>query len=115
MFALHTVLIAGQESAYDQAHAAIPAELVESLQAVGIRDWMVWRSGRDLFHLVDCDDLDASLTALADDPVNQRWQQQMARFVERTVTDPATPDRVALRPVWNLATQLGGEPEERTP
>ena len=51
-------------------------------------DWTIWRSGRDLFHLVECDDFDAAVKQLATDPVDQRWQQHMSRFVESFAENP---------------------------
>ena len=104
--ALHSVLRPGQEAAYEQAHAAIAGELMASLRRAGIRDWTIWRSGTDLFHLVDCDDFDAAMARLAEDPVNQRWQQDVALYVDHFVTD-ADEAQLALRLVWTLTVQLG--------
>jgi L-rhamnose mutarotase len=107
--ALHSILRSGQEAAYDQAHARIRPDLVASLQRVGIHDWAIWRTGRDLFHLVDCEDFDAAMSALADDPVNQRWQVEMAHYVERFDQEADTEDLLALPLVWTLVTQLNND------
>lgn len=112
--ALHSILCSGQEAAYEQAHAVIPTEMVASLQAAGIRDWSIWRSGEHLFHLVDCDDFTTAMARLAEDPVNHRWQEQMAVYVDHFVEDEARPDSQPLREVWTLASQQavdGDEPE----
>ena len=54
--ALHTVLKPGKETDYDRIHAAIPPELDAALRAAGVHQWRIWRDGRDLFHVVECDD-----------------------------------------------------------
>ena len=107
--AIHSILRPGQEEAYEQVHATIPPEMAESLQAAGISNWSIWRSGRDLFHLVDSEDFTAAMATLADDPVNQRWQEQMAGYVERLVEQEGGPDALALSEVWTLTRQLRGQ------
>ena len=72
----------GHEAAYDAAHAVIPDDLAASFERVGIHDWQIWRSGRDLFHLVECDDFAAAMQALDDDPANRRWQESINRHVD---------------------------------
>jgi L-rhamnose mutarotase len=98
--ALHTRLKAGREDEYDRTHAVIPPELDERLRAVGVRDWSIWRSGRDLFHLVEVDDYRAMRHALADDPVNIAWQARMAELLE--VEDDYSGDDSGLPLVWAL-------------
>lgn len=95
--ALHSVLREGQEAAYEREHATVWPDLLAALQRVGIRDWTIWRSGRHLFHVVDADDFGAAMAALDDDPVNLRWQEHMAAFVDHFEPD--------LRHVWTLRDQ----------
>jgi L-rhamnose mutarotase len=106
--AIHSILRAGQEEAYEQAHATIPGEMADALQAAGISDWLIWRSGRDLFHLIDCDDFTAAMAKLGEDPVNERWQERMAFYVESFAHFGGEPDGLALREVWTLTGQLSG-------
>jgi L-rhamnose mutarotase len=101
----------GQESNYGDAHATVPRDLAASLLRAGIRDWTIWRSGLHLFHLVDCDDFEAAMSQLDRDPVNDRWQQYMAQFVDHfeTVSDGFKGMMVPM--VWSFGAQLdtGGE------
>ncbi|WP_374008096.1 L-rhamnose mutarotase [Leifsonia sp. LS-T14] len=103
--ALHSVLREGHEAAYDVAHAAIPHELVESFERVGIHDWQIWRSGLHLFHVVECDDFAAAMRALDDDPANQRWQRSINRHVDHFVTTGPGADGMVLPQVWTLTAQ----------
>ncbi|HEX6686839.1 MAG TPA: L-rhamnose mutarotase [Candidatus Limnocylindrales bacterium] len=103
--ALHSLLRDGQELGYEAAHERIPDDLLASLQRVGIREWRIWRSGGNLFHLVDCDDFEAALRQLADDPADKRWQEEMAAFVERFAENPDGVAQMALRHVWTLSEQ----------
>jgi L-rhamnose mutarotase len=106
--ALHSILRQGHEAAYDAAHAAIPADLVGSFERVGIQDWQIWRSGRDLFHLVECDDFAAAMLALDDDPANRRWQESINRHVDHFVTTGEGPEGMVLPLVWTLTAQRAG-------
>jgi L-rhamnose mutarotase len=80
--ALHTRLRAGAEDAYDQAHREVPDELVEAIRRAGARKWTIWRSGLDLFHVIECDDYPRLLADLADLPVNVAWQARMADLLD---------------------------------
>lgn len=109
--ALHSVLRPGCEADYDRDHARIPDDLRAAFCRVGIRDWAIWRSGRDVFHLVDCDDYHAAIAALEDDPANHRWQQVIDGYVDHFVDQGAgTPGPQPLRAVHSLArpVPLGG-------
>ena len=103
--ALHSVLREGQEAAYEEEHARVWPELLATMQAAGIRDWTIWRSGRHLFHLVDTDDFAGARTRLADDPVDQRWQQHMAAFVDHFEENEAGEAGLSLRHVWTMTEQ----------
>jgi L-rhamnose mutarotase len=107
--ALHSVIVEGKEAGYEEAHLRIPDDLVVSFARVGIRDWTIWRSGRHLFHLVDCDDFAKAMRLLEDDPANRRWQDFIGPYVDRFET---TNGRVAdgaadmvLHEVWTLTEQ----------
>ncbi|HEV8459225.1 MAG TPA: L-rhamnose mutarotase [Gaiellaceae bacterium] len=96
--ALRSLLRAGCEVGYDAAHVRIPDDLLEAHRRAGIRDWTIWRSGRDLFHLVECDDLQAAFDALAGDPANERWQGFIGDYVESF-------DPMPLPLVWRMREQ----------
>ena len=103
--ALHSVLRDGQEEAYEKEHATVWPDLLAALRAAGIRDWSIWRSGRHLFHLVDTDDFAGAMATLADSPVNARWQQHMAAFVDHFEENPDGQAGLSLRHVWTLSEQ----------
>jgi L-rhamnose mutarotase len=75
---LHTRLKAGAEARYDAAHASVWPEILAAMRRVGITRWQIFRDGLDLFHVIDCEDYDRAIAELARDPVNQRWQAEMA-------------------------------------
>jgi L-rhamnose mutarotase len=80
--ALHTRLKAGREEEYERAHREVPAELARAISDAGAREWTIWRSGLDLFHVIDCDDYAALLAALEDLPVNVAWQARMTGYLD---------------------------------
>jgi L-rhamnose mutarotase len=79
---LHTRLKPGMEAAYDRAHAAVWPQLITAIRAAGFTQWLIFRDGLDIFHAIECDDYQRGIAELAGQPVNQRWQAEMARFTE---------------------------------
>ena len=98
--ALHTRLKPGKEQDYDRIHAVIPSDLDAALREAGVRSWRIWRSGRDLFHLVEVEDYQAMRAALRDHPANIAWQARMAELLE--VEDDYSGNDTGIRPVWSL-------------
>jgi L-rhamnose mutarotase len=78
---LRTRLKPGMEEAYEKAHAEIWPELLAAQREVGITRWLIFRSGLELFHAVECEDWGRASAALAQHPVDQRWQEEMAQYV----------------------------------
>jgi L-rhamnose mutarotase len=107
-FVLHSVLRAGKEEGYDRVHARVPDDLLPALQRAGVHDWSIWRSGRNLFHVVECDDFDQVMLALEHDPADQRWQPFINQYVDHFETGPAGEWPLPL--VWNLRAQAGDGP-----
>ncbi|HEY3560539.1 MAG TPA: L-rhamnose mutarotase [Kribbella sp.] len=105
--ALHSRLIPGTEEAYETEHARVWPELITVMHAAGISDWSIWRSGRDLFHLVEADDYEAAVAYLRDNPTDQRWQQHMSQFVEGFAQNPEGVAGQSLRHVWTMSEQAG--------
>jgi L-rhamnose mutarotase len=80
---LHTRLQPGAEERYDELHRAVWPEVLAAIQRVGIRRWLIFRDGLDLFHYVECEDYDAAIAELAADPVNVRWQAEVAPLMAK--------------------------------
>ena len=78
---LRTRLRPGKEHAYEAAHAEVWPELVATQRELGIHHWLIFRHGTELYHAVECDDFDRAVATLALDPVDQRWQAEMARYL----------------------------------
>jgi L-rhamnose mutarotase len=100
--ALHSIIREGREHDYDAEHRVVWPELAELLHDCGIDEWRIWRSGRNLFHLVDCDDFDASLAQLDASPLNQRWQDHINTIVDHFEPGPSG---MAIKHVWSLSLQ----------
>jgi L-rhamnose mutarotase len=104
---LHSVLREGQEEAYEREHAEILPDVLAALRRVGVREWVIWRSGGHLFHMVEADDFAAAMAALEHDPVNERGQEHMAGFVDHFEPNPDGPAGLGLRHVWTMSEQAG--------
>lgn len=100
--ALHTKLRADRIADYEQAHTAVPADLLDAIRAAGAEHWTIWRSGTDLFHVIDCADYAAVLAALAEHPANIAWQCRMAELLATPHDYSGDGAAAALPVVWQL-------------
>ncbi len=100
--ALHTRVRADRIEEYEAAHREVPGELVAAIRAAGVRSWTIWRSGTDLFHLLECEDYAALLAALEQLPVNIAWQARMAELLDVVHDYSAEGAGASLPVVWDL-------------
>lgn len=103
--ALHSVLHDGAEADYEREHERIPPDLEASFSRLGIHGWSIWRSGRNLFHLVDCDDWLGAMTELENDPANLSWQAHIGRYVAHFVGAEGGAAGQVLPLVYSLRAQ----------
>lgn len=80
---------------YENAHQQVWPELLSKLKQVGISQYSIFRRGLELFLVMNVADFDRAWDLLAGDPVNQRWQKEMARFFE-PITDTAPGERFPM-------------------
>ncbi|MET9155234.1 L-rhamnose mutarotase [Streptomyces griseoflavus] len=80
--ALHTRVRADRVAQYEAAHREVPAELTAAIRPAGVTSWTIWRSGCELFHLLECEDYARLLTELEHLPVNVAWQARMADLLD---------------------------------
>ncbi|MEU0407598.1 L-rhamnose mutarotase [Streptomyces griseorubiginosus] len=100
--ALHTKVRADRVDEYEAAHREVPVELTDAIRAAGASSWTIWRSGTDLFHVLECEDYGRLLAALEKLPVNVTWQARMAELLD-VVHDYSDEGASAGLPVvWEL-------------
>ncbi|HEY2557207.1 MAG TPA: L-rhamnose mutarotase [Diaminobutyricibacter sp.] len=101
-FAFSTRLRPGLGHAYEQFHRAIPSEVAETLKAAGVIEWRIYRNKTTLTHEVVATDRKRMDAFLDSDPVNERWQRQVAPYLS---TEPApeltAADRGTL--IWDFS------------
>jgi L-rhamnose mutarotase len=100
--ALHTKVRADRIDAYESAHREVPPELTTAIRAAGVTSWTIWRSGTDLFHLLDCADYGHLLAELEKLPVNVAWQARMADLLDVAHDYSADGAEASLPVVWEL-------------
>lgn len=100
--ALHTRVRPDRIADYDAAHQHVPPELAAAIRDSGVHEWTIWRSGSDLFHLIDVDDYAAMLDRLSALPVNITWQARMAELLEVSHDYSADGSAAVLPVVWRL-------------
>jgi L-rhamnose mutarotase len=100
--ALHTKVREDRIEEYESAHREVPAELTDAIRAAGATSWTIFRSGTDLFHVLECEDYAKLLAELEALPVNIAWQARMAELLD-VVHDYSTDGAAAGIPVvWEL-------------
>ncbi|MBO1332063.1 L-rhamnose mutarotase [Streptomyces sp. VRA16 Mangrove soil] len=100
--ALHTKVRADRIEEYEAAHREVPGELVAAIRAAGAKEWTIWRSGTDLFHVLDCEDYARLLAELDRLPVNIAWQARMAELLDVVHDYTAEGADAGLPVVWEL-------------
>lgn len=80
--ALHTTVRADRVEEYEAAHREVPEELTTAIRAAGVSEWTIWRSGTDLFHVLEVEDYPAMIAELEKLPVNIAWQARMAELLD---------------------------------
>ncbi|MGW7269205.1 L-rhamnose mutarotase [Streptomyces sp. NPDC054864] len=100
--ALHTKVRADRVAEYDAAHREVPAELIAAIRAAGATSWTIWRSGTDLFHVLECADYARMLAELDKLPVNIAWQARMAELLDVVHDYSSDGADAGLPVVWEL-------------
>jgi L-rhamnose mutarotase len=100
--ALHTKVRAERVAAYEAAHQEVPEELTTAIRAAGATSWTIWRSGTDLFHVLECEDYERLLAALEKLPVNIAWQARMAELLDVVHDYSSEGAQAGLPVVWEL-------------
>ncbi|MEU3504190.1 L-rhamnose mutarotase [Streptomyces hundungensis] len=80
--ALHTRVRPDRIEEYEAAHREVPPELTAAIRAAGVASWTIWRSGIELFHLIECTDYARLLSELSELPANVAWQVRMAELLD---------------------------------
>jgi L-rhamnose mutarotase len=100
--ALHTKVRADRIAEYEAAHREVPEELTAAIRAAGVSEWTIWRSGTDLFHVLEVDDYAAMIAELEKLPVNIAWQARMAELLDVVHDYSAEGSDASLPVVWEL-------------
>ena len=72
----------GKEAEYDEVHRHVWPELLAKLKELGVSRYSIFRRGRDLILTLTCEDLGTALAELDRDPVNLKWQSEMAQIFD---------------------------------
>ena len=75
---IHTRLKPGVVERYERYHKEVWPDVLAAIRRSGITEYVIFRDGLDLFHYIACEDYDRAIGELADDPVNIKWQAEMA-------------------------------------
>ena len=80
--AFQLVIKPGCIDAYDESHRQVWPEMLRALKSVGISNYSIFRRDRLLVLVLEVDDFERAWANLDKDPVNLRWQKEMAPLFE---------------------------------
>ncbi|MGW3659334.1 L-rhamnose mutarotase [Streptomyces sp. NPDC005151] len=100
--ALHTKVRADRIEEYEAAHREVPTELTAAIRAAGATSWTIWRSGTELFHLIECEDYPRLLAELEQLPVNVAWQARMDELLDVAHDYSSNGAEAGLLVAWEL-------------
>ena len=72
----------GAAKGYDKSHREVWPEMLALLKRAGISEYSIFRRGELLILSMRVDDFDATWDMIERDPVNARWQMEMAQYFE---------------------------------
>jgi L-rhamnose mutarotase len=72
----------GAAKGYDKSHREVWPEMLALLKPAGISEYSIFRRGELLILSMRVDDFDATWDIIECDPVNTRWQKEMAQYFE---------------------------------
>jgi L-rhamnose mutarotase len=76
---------------YVTAHSNAWPEMLDALRGAGIRNYTIFRAGKQVFGYFETDDLAASERYLEQQEVCTQWQDHMAALLEERVPDAGPP------------------------
>ncbi len=68
-----------------------------------MRDWRIWRDGRDVFHWLDVEDYQAMRAHLSEHPANIAWQSRVSPL--QSTPDDYSGNDEGLPFVWSFREQ----------
>ncbi len=93
-----------RQDEYVERHRSVWPEMRQALEDAGWRNYSLFLAAEgQLIGYFECDDLDAAQAAMAANPVNARWQAEMAPFF--VALEGAMPDEgiAPLEEIFYLA------------
>jgi len=72
----------GAAEAYEKAHREVWPEMLALLKRAGISEYSIFRRGELLVLSMRVEDFNATWDIIEGDPVNTRWQKEMAQYFE---------------------------------
>ena len=76
---------------YVEAHRHVWPEMLQALRDAGIRNYTIFRAGKEMFGYFEADDLGHAAEFLAVQAVSARWQDAMAELLDERVRDSGPP------------------------
>ncbi|MFB6217891.1 MAG: L-rhamnose mutarotase [Halobacteriaceae archaeon] len=89
---------------YRAAHETVPEGVRAAMERGGVTEFEVYLRGTTVVCILECEDLDAYLSAVEGDPAVEEWERRVAEFKTEGVDADAPPDEGIpfADPVWSF-------------
>lgn len=92
----------GKAEEYQRIHAEVWPEVEELLREAGVRKYVIYAWGDIFFSHMEVEDYDKMVERFNDDPIAQRWEDELSDLIEYVEADPATGWPRELDRIWAL-------------
>ncbi|MGD9091258.1 MAG: L-rhamnose mutarotase [Anaerolineales bacterium] len=72
----------GSAEEYIRLHKNMDSELFEAISKAGIRNFSIFIHGDELFSYLECNDWEAAMAYLENDPPTQEWSKLMETLLD---------------------------------
>ena len=101
-YAWKAMIIEGKLSEYQRRHNEIWPEMLEVLEAAGIRNYTIWNTGNELFGYYECEKGAEYAAAVQNEsPVVAKWNEYMSDVMIMEA-DPVTGAQPLLEKVFSF-------------
>lgn len=88
---------------YKKRHAAVWPEMLDALRRTGWKNYSIFlRPDGLLVGYLEADDFEACCARMKDEPINERWQNEMTPFFESLTSGGADDNMRPLEEIFHL-------------
>jgi L-rhamnose mutarotase len=93
---------AGKAEEYRKVHATVWPEVEQLLREAGVSKYVIYAWGDVFFSYMEVEDYGDMVGRFNNDPIAQRWEEELTDLIEYPEADPETGWPLVLDEIWAL-------------